>query len=61
VRLCFADIFNTLRELEITNTPHSKTVFYRKRPTRTVSLSFTYNFSGGIKFTNRSIDGNTAG
>lgn len=59
-RLYFSDIFNTVRELEITERATSKTIFYRKRPSRSVSLSFTYNFSGGIKFTNRTIESNNA-
>lgn len=56
LKLYFNDLFNTQRDLEITDTGPAKTTFYRKRTSRTVSLSFTYNFSGGQKFNNRKIE-----
>jgi hypothetical protein len=55
-KIFISDIFNTMRELEITERPGTRTVFYRKRPTRWVNLSITYNFSGGQKFSNRKIE-----
>ena len=55
-RLYFSDIFNTLREKEITDENNTHIEFYRKRPTRTISISFTYNFSSGKKFANKKID-----
>jgi outer membrane receptor protein involved in Fe transport len=56
IKLYCEDIFNTLREYEITNATDAQTVFYRKRPTRTVSLSLTYNFKGGLKFNSRKVE-----
>jgi iron complex outermembrane receptor protein len=56
IKLYFEDIFNTLREYEVTNATDAQTVFYRKRPTRTVSLSLTYNFKGGLKFNSRKVE-----
>jgi outer membrane receptor protein involved in Fe transport len=56
LNLYFSDIFNTLREKEITNDNGSNILFYRKRPTRTISFSFTYNFSAGKKFESKKIE-----
>ena len=56
VKLYCTDIFNTLREYELTNAQDAQTIFYRKRSTRTVSLSFTYNFKGGQKFSSRKVE-----
>jgi hypothetical protein len=56
LRLYFSDIFNTLRENEITDDNDTRIVFYRKRPTRSVSVSFTYNFSSGKKFADKKLD-----
>lgn len=56
LNLYFSDIFNTLREKETTNDNGSNILFYRKRPTRTISFSFTYNFSAGKKFESKKIE-----
>lgn len=49
LRLALTDIFNTSREQEWTDDNNSTIYFYRKRPTRTARLSFTYHFSSGKK------------
>ncbi|MFL9485066.1 TonB-dependent receptor domain-containing protein [Chitinophagaceae bacterium LWZ2-11] len=59
IRLYFADIFNTVRELEITDYANTHIVFYRKKPTQNVSLSFSYNFSSGKKFITKKVDQST--
>jgi iron complex outermembrane receptor protein len=56
LRLYVGDVFNTLREKEITHTENTTILFYRKRQTRYVSLSFTWNFSAGKKFTTHKIE-----
>jgi outer membrane receptor protein involved in Fe transport len=56
LRLYFSDVFNTLREMSVTDYNDTHIDFYQKRPTRTVSVSFTYNFSGGRKFKDKKID-----
>jgi hypothetical protein len=55
LRLNITDVLNTLQENEITDFHNAHIVFYRKRPTRTFSLLFAYNFSSGKKFDNRKI------
>lgn len=60
VRLYISDLFNTLRDSEVTDYLNTHIDFYQKRPTRTVSLSLTYNFSSGKKFNNKKIEQNNA-
>ncbi len=60
LRLYFTDIFNTIYEKEITNETNLYIDFYRKRPTRTASISFNYNFSFGKKFTEKKIEQSNA-
>ncbi|HJT72634.1 MAG TPA: TonB dependent receptor [Chitinophaga sp.] len=60
VRLYLADIFNTLREKEITDYNNTHIDFYQKRPTRLIGVVFSYTFRSGKKFSNKKIDqGNT--
>ncbi len=62
IKLYVADIFNSLREKEVTYINGSSINFFRKRPTRTAALSCTWNFSAGKKFSGKKIDqGNTEG
>ena len=56
LRLYFTDIFNTLREKELTDYDNTHIEFYRKRPTQSVGFSFSYSFSSGKQFSNRRID-----
>lgn len=49
LRLGFTDIFNTSREKEWTAEKNYSIAFYRKRPTRSIRISFTYQFSSGKK------------
>lgn len=56
IRLSFTDILNTSREKEWTNESENSISFYRKRPTRTVRLSFTYQFSAGKKMQTKNIE-----
>lgn len=56
LRLGFTDIFNTSREKEWTAEKDYSIAFYRKRPTRTVRVSFTYQFSSGKKMQTKNID-----
>lgn len=56
LRLGFTDILNTSREKEWTEEKDYTIAFYRKRPTRTVRLSFTYQFSSGKKMQTKNID-----
>lgn len=60
VRLSFADLFNTFRERHLTEYSGTRIVFYQKRPTRTASVSFTWNFSAGKAFTKKKIDANNS-
>jgi outer membrane receptor protein involved in Fe transport len=60
VRLYVSDIFNTSREKELTEFNNTRIDFYQKRPTRTVSLSFSYTFRAGKTFTNKRIDQNNS-
>ena len=53
LRLSATDLFNTLREKEITDNNNVYIDFYRKRPTRTFACTITWNFSKGKKFTNK--------
>ena len=56
LRLSFSDLFNTLREKELTVSNNTRIDFYRKRPSQTVGLGFSYNFSSGKKFTQKNIE-----
>jgi hypothetical protein len=56
VRLYFSDPFNTIREKEVSDYNNTHIDFFQKRPTRTMSLSFSYNFKLGKKFNQRNID-----
>ena len=55
-RLSCTDLLNTSREKELTNVQGTRLEFYRKRPTRTVRISLTYNFSTGKKVSDKKID-----
>lgn len=56
LRLYFTDIFNTLRDKATTNYNNTKVNFYQKRPTQTVSLSFSYNISSGKQFNRKNFE-----
>ncbi len=56
LRLAFTDLLNTSREKEWTEEKGNIISFYRKRPSRTVRLSFTYTFNSGKKVVNKTID-----
>ncbi|MFT3949448.1 MAG: outer membrane beta-barrel family protein [Agriterribacter sp.] len=56
LRLGFTDIFNTSREKEWTEEKDYSIAFYRKRPTKTLRFSFTYQFSSGKKIQSKNID-----
>lgn len=56
LRLSITDILNTSREKEWTDDKESTISFYRKRPTRTLRISFTYQFSSGKKIQLKSIE-----
>jgi hypothetical protein len=58
IRFYCSDIFNTLRDKIVTDYNKTHIDFYQKRPTRTFSLSFTYNFSSGRKFNLKKVDEN---
>jgi hypothetical protein len=58
IRLSFTDLFNTFREKELTEYDNTRIDFYQKRPTRTASVSFSWNFSAGKAFTRKKIDPN---
>ena len=47
IRLALSDIFNSLRERELTEEAGTRIYFYRKRPTRSAALSFSWSFSKG--------------
>jgi hypothetical protein len=55
-RLFLADIFNTLREKEITDYYNTHIDFYQKRPTRIVGVALNYTFRSGKKFSSKKID-----
>ncbi|GEP97574.1 outer membrane beta-barrel protein [Chitinophaga cymbidii] len=60
LRLSFTDIFNTFRERELTEYEGTRIDFYQKRPTRTASLSFVWNFKAGKEFAKKKIDANNS-
>ncbi|MGV3705518.1 MAG: outer membrane beta-barrel protein [Arcticibacter sp.] len=56
LRFNVADILNTAREKNYTLYEGTRIDFYQKRPTRTFSISLSYNFSSGKKFSNKQIE-----
>jgi hypothetical protein len=60
IRLSFTDLFNTFRELELTQYNNTTVNFYQKRPTRTASLSFVWSFNAGKEFAKKRIDANNS-
>lgn len=56
LKIMFTDMFNSMREKEITTTRNSRIDFSRKRQTRSLQLSFTYHFKSGNKFRSNQID-----
>ncbi|RZL13307.1 MAG: TonB-dependent receptor [Pedobacter sp.] len=56
LRLYAGDLFNTSREKDVTEYSGTRIDFYQKRPTRVYSLSLTYNFSAGKKFSTKQIE-----
>lgn len=60
LRLYVSDIFNTVREKELTTYGNTRIDFYQKRPTRTFSVSLSYTFRTGKEFTKKRIDQHTS-
>ncbi|HUP11949.1 MAG TPA: outer membrane beta-barrel family protein, partial [Niastella sp.] len=60
LRLFATDIFNTVREKELTIYGETRIDFYQKRPTRTVGLALNYSFRAGKVFTKKKIDQHTS-
>jgi hypothetical protein len=60
LRLSVNDIFNTVREKELTTYDNTRIDFYQKRPTRTFSVSMNYTFKAGKAFTKKRIDQHTS-
>lgn len=60
LRLFATDIFNTVREKELTLYGDTRIDFYQKRPTRTFGLAVNYNFRAGKAFTKKKIDQHTS-
>ncbi|RZM27646.1 MAG: TonB-dependent receptor, partial [Pedobacter sp.] len=56
LRLYMYDLFNTVREKEFSVNNGTVIDFYQKRQTRNVSLSFSYNFSLGTKFSQNNVE-----
>ncbi|WP_285057897.1 outer membrane beta-barrel family protein [Pedobacter ginsengisoli] len=56
LRLYASDVFNTFREKNYTTYNSTRIDFYQKRPTRTFSLTVSYSFSSGKKFSNKKIE-----
>lgn len=56
LRLYFTDIFSGMYEKEVTDNNGTFIDFYQKRPTRTASISFSYNFSSGKKMNSKKIE-----
>lgn len=56
IRLYVSDLFNTLQEIETTDLQNAHIDFFQKRQTRSASLTLTYNFKSGKKFTQKGID-----
>lgn len=55
-RFYISDLFNTAREKDFTEYSGTRIDFYQKRATRTFSLSLSYSFSSGKKFSNKKIE-----
>jgi len=60
VRLSLSDLFNSVSEKELTSEENTRIEFYRKRPTRTVTLAFAWNLSAGKKISTKKIDQSNA-
>jgi outer membrane receptor protein involved in Fe transport len=60
LRLYVTDIFNLVREKELTTYGDTRIDFYQKRPTRTFGLAVNYNFRAGKAFTKKKIDQHTS-
>jgi hypothetical protein len=60
LRLSVYDIFNTVREKELTTYDNTRIDFYQKRPTRTFSVSMNYSFKAGKAFAKKRIDQHTS-
>jgi len=60
LRLNVADPFNIVREKNVTGYNNTHILFYQKRPTRTYSIGFNYNFKAGKTFTKKKIDTNNS-
>ena len=60
LRFSLSDIFNTVREKDVTQYNRTRIDFYQKRPTRTASLSFTFNFKRGKKFAQKRLEQNNS-
>jgi hypothetical protein len=60
LRLYVTDIFNLVREKELTTYGDTRIDFYQKRPTRTLGLAVNYNFRAGKAFTKKKIDQHTS-
>lgn len=60
LRLYVTDIFNVVREKELTTYGDTRIDFYQKRPTRTFGLAVNYNFRAGKVFTKKKIDQHTS-
>lgn len=56
IRLFIADLFNSLREKELTEAPGATIAFYRKRQSRYATISISWNFSTGKKFQTRTLE-----
>jgi len=60
LRLNVADPFNIVREKSVTDYNNTHILFYQKRPTRTYSIGFNYNFKAGKAFAKKKIDQNNS-
>ena len=60
LRLYLTDVFNTAREKDRTEYGGTRIDFYQKRPTRTLSISYTYNFKAGKSFTQKKAEQNNS-
>jgi len=56
IKLFVSDVFNTIREKEITDYDNTHIDFYQKRPTRRFGIAFTYTFQKGMGFKNKKIE-----
>lgn len=60
ITLFGADIFNSFREKYTQQYKTMHIYFYQKRPTQTVGVFFTYNFSSGKKIKEKKIEQSNA-